>query len=208
MTDYPLTQDFNHVSEALALLTGQFSSDLATPDVRNLVRAMTQPVQDVENSLWDAINSQLIANTPTGQALNQLGDLIGEPRGGLNETQYLLWIQIAIRARKSGGRTEDLLAITALAVGTNQFTYTDWYPGDFDIYVPAMTTDAFAGPLDQALRIARPPGTYGNLDYWDTENYILPLWSCSDSVSSTGGQGLGDSVSGADMSVPISSLSI
>lgn len=208
MTAYALAQDFNHVSEALALLTGQWSSDLTASGTRNLVRAMTQPVQDVENALWDTINSQLIAKTPTGQALNQLGDLIGEPRGGLNDTQYLLWIQVAIRARKSGGRTEDLLAVTALAVGVNQFTYTDWYPGKFDIYVPALATDQFAGPLDQALRIARPPGTYGNLDYWDVPNYVLPLWSFSDQVSGTGGQGLGDSISGADMSVPISSLAI
>ncbi len=208
MTAYALKKDDAHVAEALALLTGQFSSDKRTPNVRNLVRVIANRTQDVEDVLWAVIESQLLAKNPTGQALNQLGDLVQEPRGLLNDTQYLLWIQVAIRARKSGGRTEDLLAIAQLALGLNAFTYADWYPCKFDLYAPAMVTQLFAEPLAQALKLARPPGVYGVLGWYDAPSFTLPLWSFADSVSGTGGAGWGDVISGVGDAVPISAIAL
>lgn len=208
MTAYPLAQDTAHVTEALALLTGQFSSDTRTPNVRNLARVGALRTQDIENVLWNVINSQLLAQSPTGQALNQLGDLIGEPRGALNDTQYLLWIQVAIRARSSGGRAEDLLAICELALGLNSVTYTDIPNARFDIYAPALVTNQYAEPLAEALTLARPLGVYGVLDWYDTPTFVLPLLSFADSVSHTGGAGFADAISGVGQAVPISAISL
>ena len=108
------TVDTNIVNEALGLLTGQFASDATTPNVRNLVRAKANRWQDIELTLWAVINStQLLLppseGGPTGQALDQLGALVGEPRGAFNDTQFQLFIRVIIAARKSGGRAEDLM---------------------------------------------------------------------------------------------------
>ncbi len=208
MTAYALAKDTDHVAEALALLTGQFASDQRTPNVRNLVRVIAARTQDAENVLWAVIESQLLAMNPTGKALDQIGDLIGEPRGLFNDVQYLLWIRIAIRARRSAGRLEDLLAICQLALGLNAFKYTDYYPGKFEIYAPAMATASFAAPLAQALRIARPPAVYGVLDWYDTPSFTLPLLSFSDAVSGTGGAGWGDAISGLGNAVMISAIGL
>ncbi len=197
--------DTNIVAEGLALLTGQFASDAVTPNIRNLVRARMALKQDLENTYWDVINSQLLANKPTGQALNQLGDLVGEPRGAFNDTQYLLFIKVIIAARKSGARTEDLMTVLALALGTGAFEVDEFYPGRDSALAPSMATDLYAQPLAQALHIARPPAIYSVLSYWDV-SYPLPVWSLSDSVSGTGGVGLGDSVSGTGFCDPISSI--
>jgi hypothetical protein len=201
---YP-TQDFNHVNEGLALLTGQFSSDLLTPNVRNLVRTLMRRTQSIENTLWDVIDSQLLALQPTGQALNQLGDLVGEPRGAFNDVQYRLFITVIIAARKSGARTEDLLTVLALALGTAAFDWDEFYPGRASALAPSVATDLYAQPLAQALHIARPPGVYTILSYWDV-TYPLPVWELSDSVSGTGGVGLGDSVSGTGFCDVMSSI--
>jgi hypothetical protein len=211
MTEYALKRDDSHVQEALALLTGQFSHDTQTPNIRNLVRILAARVQDVENTLWDVIESQLLVKGPTGQALNQLGDLVGEPRNGLGDSAYLLWILVAIRARRSGGRTEDLLAIGALALGLGQVSYTDYYPVRFEIYAPALPDMAWAIPLGQAMSIARPPGVYGVLDWYDQPTITrigLPVLTLSDSVSGLGGTGFGDSVSGVDECVCVSSIAL
>jgi hypothetical protein len=198
--------DNSHVQEGLALLTGQFTDPVNYPNIRNLLTTFLRRIQDVENVLWNVINSQLLANGPTGQALNQLGDLVGEPRGTLNDTQYLLFILVIIVARRSDGRMEDLNRICQAAVGKAAFTLTEFYPARVAIYTPSLATDLYAQPLDMALHLGRPPSVLASLDYWDVPNYVLPLWTPSDAVSNTGGQGLMDQVSGNFKSVPISTL--
>lgn len=196
MTAYALVKDTNHVAEALALLTGQFSSDLKTPNIRNLVRVMANRTQDVENTIWDVINSQLIALTPTGQALNQLGDLIGEPRGGFNDAQYLLWIKVAIRARSSAGRSEDAIQIAALGLGAGAATYTDYPPAAYAVLALNIFGD-YAAPLGQALSLARPLGVRGVLDWsnWPTsQNIVLTDSTSGDTVPTP--RGFADAISG------------
>jgi hypothetical protein len=198
--------DNSHVQEGLNLLTGAYSDQSATPNIRGLVTTLMRRVQTIENTLWDVIDSQLLAENPTGQALNQLGDLVGETRGAFSDTQYLLFIKVAIRARRSAGCTEDLLQVCALALGMNRFELTEFYPARVSIYTPGIATDLYAQPLAQALGLARPPGVFCEVTYWDTPNYTLPVWSLSDSVTNTGGVALADQVSGAFLSVTPSSV--
>jgi hypothetical protein len=205
------TQDFNHVAESLALLTGQFSSDLLTPNVRNLVRVKARRKQYLENLIWAVINSQLLSlppaqGGPSGQALNQLAALVGQVRGALTDVQLLLFIKVIIVARRSGGRSEDLNAVMQAALGRANFQMNDYYPGRVDLYAPGLATDEYAQPLAQALHLARPPAVYTLLSYWDTPSYVLPIFTLGDSVSGTGGTGFADSVSGSNPTVPISCL--
>jgi hypothetical protein len=166
MTAYPLAQDTNHVQESLALLTGQFASDQRTPNVRNMVRVRAGRTQDVENALWASINSQLLAKMPTGQALNQLGDVIGEARGTFNDVQYLLWILVAVRAHEANGLAEDAIQIAALALGPGVAKYLEWSPPGYEILALNIFGD-YAAPLAQALSLARPPGYPGLLEWSD-----------------------------------------
>jgi hypothetical protein len=203
--------DNNRVAEALSYLTGQFSSDLRTPNVRNLLRVKARRKQDLENTFWSVINSQLLAlppalGGPSGQALNQLGALVGEPRGNFNDVQFLLFIRVIVAARRSGGRTEDLNKIMAIALGLAAFQLNEYYPGRVDLFAAAIATDIYAQPLAQALRIARPPGVFVELTYWDAPNYVLPIFVLGDSVSNSGGTGFEDQVSLANPTVPVSSI--
>ena len=205
------TVDNSHVAEGLSYLTGQFSSDLRTPNVRNLVRVRMRRKQDLENTFWAVINSQLLSlppalGGPTGQALNQLGAIVGEPRGAFNDTQFALFIRVIIAARRSGGRAEDLLKIGQIAFGLNAFQYNEYLIGKVDYYAPAIATDLYAQPFGQALHLARPPAVYVCFSYYDAVLYTLPLFELGDSVSNSGGTGFQDQVSGAGPTVPISSI--
>ena len=202
--------DNAYVSEALALLTGQFSA-LNAPNLRNLLTASANQRQTLETTLWNVIDAQLLClagqpNGPSGQALNQLGDLVGLPRGAFNDTQYALFISVIVAARKSGGRSEDLLKVCQLALGLNAFSLNEYYPGRVDIYAAAIANDDYASPLSQALRLARPPAVFVEFTYYDAPSYHLPIFVLGDSVSGTGGSGFQDQVSGANPTVPVSSL--
>jgi hypothetical protein len=204
------TIDTNIVNEALGLLTGQFASDATTPNVRNLVRVKARRWQAIENVFWDVINStQLLLppdqGGPTGQALNQLGALVGEPRGAFNDMQYQLFIRVIIAARKSGGRAEDLMKVLQLALGLGAFSYNEYEVARVDVYAPSIATDLYAAPLAQALTLARPPGMFCELSYFDA-SYSQPIFVLGDSVSNSGGSGFQDQISGADPTLPISSL--
>ena len=204
------TQDFNHVQESLDLLTGQFASDATTPNVRNLVRAKANRWQDLELTLWAVINStQLLLppsqGGPTGQALDQLGALVGEPRGAFTDAEFLLFIKVIVRARRSGGRTEDMNAIMQIALGLGAFQLAEYNVARVDLYAPSMVTDEYAGPLAQALGLARPPGIYTLLSYYDV-SYSDPIFVLGDTVSGSGGSGFADQVSNTGLVLPISSI--
>jgi hypothetical protein len=204
------TVDTNIVNEALGLLTGQFASDATTPNVRNLVRAKANRWQDLENTLWAVINStQLLLppskGGPTGQALDQLGALVGEPRGAFNDTQFQLFIRVIIAARKSGGRAEDLMKVLQLALGLGAFGYNEYNVGRVDVYAPNIVTDLYAAPLAQALTLARPPGVFCEFSYYDA-TYSEPIFVLGDTVSGTGGSGFQDQESLSSPTLPISSL--
>src|SRR5579872_3186388 len=107
------TQDNSHVAEGLALLIGNYR-DPAKPDVQALLAVYLRRVQELETVLWSVFDSQMLATPPTGNALDQLGDLVRQARGTFTDTEYLVFIKTIIRARRSGGHLEDTIAIMAL----------------------------------------------------------------------------------------------
>lgn len=187
------TVDNAHVAEALALLTGQFASDVQAPNVRNLVRVGAKRTQDAEGMLWSVINSQLLALGPTGQALDQIADLVGTSRGGFNDVQLLLFVRVTIRARKNSGLSEDAIQIAALALGHGAASYSDFAPAAYLLVAINIFAD-YAAPLAQALHLARPPGVRGVLEWsdWDPgQNIIL-----ASTTPPASGVGFADSLTG------------
>lgn len=202
----PLVKNANHVTEALALFSGQFTSDLNTPNLRNYLRACVNRDQDLENTLASIISSQIL-NNASGQALNQIGDLIGAPRGSFTDTQYLLFIRVAIRARRNSGRSEDALQVAALALKTSNATYIDYAPAAYEIQSFRIEQD-YIDPLGDALSFARPLGVRGVYKWSDQalSNYFLPADSVNRGL--TPGTGLGDSISGLGDAILVGSTKL
>lgn len=187
---YP-TQDTAHVAEGLNYLIGIYRDK---PGTRGLLTAFLNRIQDIENMLWSVIECHLLTTPPSGIQLDEIGDLLGEPRGGFTDAQYLPFIQVAIAVRRSGGRSEELIGIMDLVLtGSN---YQDFFPAAFEIWALNMPTDAYAVPLGIALRKARAAGVGGvfNWSNWSTATQFY----LGDSVVPTLGSGLKDSVSSAN----------
>lgn len=182
------TRDDDHVGEGLAFLTGRFRDKVT---LRAFLTAGLRQIQLSEDMMWDVIAAGDLSTPPTGQALDQIADMVGAKRGSFNDAQLLVFTKVFIAARKSGGRAEDLIQLLALVV--SGFTYTDWYPAAFQIFAPNIPA-AYAAPLAIALNIARPPAVYGTFGYtnWPMSETLY----FGDSTGSMVGQGFADSVSG------------
>lgn len=190
------TQDRNHVVEGLNLLIGQYRG---LPNIAGMLTAFLNRIQDIEDTLWDVIRSQLLTTPPTGQALYQIADLVQAPKGDFNDAELLIFVLVWIQAHKSGGRPEDLLTVLRLVLPTPN--YQEFYPAAFEIWslnVPPQngaTPPEIVSALSQALRIAKPAGVDG-VFVWSDWSVPTTFWF-KDSTGSDPGSGLQDSVSEA-----------
>jgi hypothetical protein len=180
------TVDNAHVTEGLAMRIGQYLSD---PQLEALLTAFLKRIQDAETMLWAVINStqwtqrgppaagtaQGQASGPPDQALLQIADLIGCPAGTLTTWELQFLVGIWLLARKSKGRTEDLLGILRAAFGTGNFNYREVYPLGYEVVVWSAPDLSLIPPLVQALTIARPPAVTATVDVggWPGATFFL-----------------------------------
>lgn len=183
------SQNTSVVSKGLALLTSMYRTK---PNIVALLTAMLQQVQDLENAVWATLESMLLASPPTGPALDQIGDLVKCPRSGFSDAQYLIFVIMTIRARRSGGRSEDIIQVVALAIlGA---TFAEFYPAAFFVSTLNMSA-TWAAPIGVGIRTARDPGVRGVYVWSSWPN--SGLFYLGDSVGPVAGSGLQDHVSGS-----------
>lgn len=152
------TLDTAHVKEGQALLTDHYRSKLNIP---NLLKCHLLSVQEIEGVFWDIINKFQLPNA-TGDQLDKLGDLVGEPRGGRNDTDYRYAIRLRIRVHRSEGKAEDVLQITSLLV-LEAFQYLEFPLASFLLEIWNLPIDIQT--FLSFLRSTRPVGVYGLLHF-------------------------------------------
>lgn len=91
--------------------------------VEKLIVAYVGPSQDIENVLQQLLLDRAVS-TAQGVQLDQLGFIVGQPRLGLVDDDYRRYIRARIITNRSGGITENLIAIMALIIDDPSATYT------------------------------------------------------------------------------------
>jgi hypothetical protein len=102
----------DHVGDALARLAGQFAG---ATRLRGLVTALATETQALEDAAWQVFAATLAA--ATDDALDQVGAVLGMPRGVLADDDYRAVLRATARARRSSGTLPDILATAALLFG-------------------------------------------------------------------------------------------
>lgn len=139
--------------------------DATTPGVREEVQTNAAEVQQVEDALWTIIdNTALDSPTTLGVNLDRIGKLIGQPRGGLSDDDYLLWLKARILVNRSSGSIDDILTIFMLINPAAVPLFVEQYPAAFALKVNGISVLA---PSIQAaiLKVARKAGVRGVLEY-------------------------------------------
>lgn len=130
---------------------------------------------------WDLINA-------TGETLNQIGRLVGQPRMALVDDDYRRYIAARIVANKSTGRIEDLVLITKLVLDEETATIFVQNQGAAAVLITILdvaVTEELANIIIEFLRLpgaaggvrvllqtsAEDPATWmrWDVDNWDTK---------------------------------------
>lgn len=136
-----LTISTEHVETALSRILYQFKEK---PKFEAFITAFVQQFQDIEDVIGQLLTDRQI-DTATGENLNVLGRIVGQPREGRTDADYRLWIKARIQINKSSGTTEEIYNVLKLITGftdAGNFEMTeDAYPAYFSLTVyPALGT--------------------------------------------------------------------
>lgn len=100
----------DHVTAALNRLPAQFNTK---PKIRAMLTAFANPAVTIENALFQLLTQRAI-DTSEGVQLDAIGEIVGQPRAGLIDNQYRLYLRARIATNKSRGTVEDLIRIATL----------------------------------------------------------------------------------------------
>lgn len=147
-----LVQETDHVGVALDKLLHQFKNAV---QLNEFFTAILAPVQTVENDLW-ALYTERWPDVAVGQQLDNLGAIVGQPRRGLNDADYRLWIQARILINRADGTGDDTLKLLQLIIPDAEHDIRDQYPA-------AYIVEAFGSAVDnetvfELLRLIKPAG--------------------------------------------------
>lgn len=103
-------KETQHVKKARALLIEQYKG---RPIIQGFLDSYIKRIQDLEDALWDIINSRRL-DLAVGLQLDVLGLLVGELRLGRTDEEYRPSIRIRIRVNRSRGRIVDVIDVAKL----------------------------------------------------------------------------------------------
>jgi hypothetical protein len=155
----PLDHITDHAERAIARLPAQFR----LPRIESFVRALCSEVQVLEDVFWDLYTLRRI-DVAVGAQLDTLGRIVGQLRGGLDDTSYRVRIRVRIILNKASGTPNDVLRIFALLVGAQVRVLREEFPAAFTLRI----VEALPIPVDDAaaiLQAAKPVGVRALLEW-------------------------------------------
>lgn len=166
----------DHVHAGLSLLLQQYKE---LPRMEGWATSYLNRVQELEDAIWSVIVGRLIDDA-IGVQLDALGRLVGQRRDGVADEPFRMRIRARIRANRSNGHPDDIIAVALLASGVSldQLTYTDLYPASFRVELFSVTDATLAPVLTELITLAKPVGVGAAVAfsaYPDSETFAFAL---------------------------------
>lgn len=152
-------QNNDRVGTAIALLIDALKDKT---NFTRLVESYVAECQELESVWFDLLELRNIEDGQ-GAQLDMIGERIGQPRLGYDDTTYKIWLRARVLINKGSGTVEELYALFSVLL-TNGLKYTPYYPASFIFDVDgALSIDAVT--LATVLRSVTPAGVTGTLRY-------------------------------------------
>jgi hypothetical protein len=182
------------VTRAKSRVLGQYQ---AATRFNALVGEVGLAFQELEDALWGLVGATAI-DTATGIWLDRIGVIVNEGRGGASDASYRGFLRARIRANRSNGTVEDVLAVL--------YVWDDNYPAYMQQFFPASFELTQSGgslaPSDvpRVLRLvksARAAGVGVMFIYQTVDDASAFTFSTSAALESSSTTGFGDSTTPA-----------
>lgn len=119
-----LTPITTHVQDAIDRLFQQFKG---VASIEALVSAFTMDIQVLEDSFDDLVTERFL-EVAAGVQLDLLGDIVGQPRGVLDDVAYRLRIKVRIIQNLSEGEPERVIQVYKFLLNATTVFYGEIYP--------------------------------------------------------------------------------
>lgn len=152
---------FDHIERALDnLVTPLFDK----PVITAIVKAVASEVQELEDAAWSCIAERLL-DTASGVQLDQWGEVLGEPRLGLNDIEYRAFLAARILSNLSEGEPDRLARILSILVGGAAARYVPHYPAGmmFEYVTDEPTSEKRRARINAQMEAVAPAGV--EVDY-------------------------------------------
>lgn len=133
------------------------------PNFLALLAAPLTQVQDLETAFQQLNHLRALPSASGGQ-LDVVGQILTQPRNGLDDATYKKFLLARVRLNRSSGTINQILEIFTL-ITTGGVSLTEWAPAAFDLLLTGPITSAAAVTYLTILRQARAAGVGGAL-HW------------------------------------------
>lgn len=140
---WPLQQITDHNEVALSRYTYQYTE---AGTLQALTTLWAERMQALEDAAWSVLTERWIAPA-AGVQLDELGDIVGEPRLGRTDETYRDALEVRISINRSGGEPERIIEFLTRIAGANQVLYQEVYPAKIELFVGGDVS------LEQAQRV-------------------------------------------------------
>jgi len=180
----------DHEEQAKALFIDQYKDK---PRLAALLSSYITQIQSAEDILWGVI-LQRDVDTATGDQLDKLGRLVGQPRRGLDDDTYRVAIKARIRANGSLGHPNDIIETAQLALSMTSpsaLIFYELYPASWIVdAIDPVTIDARY--VADVLRSASPAGVGGHLHFSEDDEDDTFCFADADVEQASTDRGFGD----------------
>lgn len=121
----------DHGDKAVDRLTGQYQDAVK---LKNIVRLHAESMQDIEDVLYDFMNSHWL-ETAEGVQLDKIGLIVGEPRLSRNDEDYINAILLRINLNRTGGQPEKIYDLFRNLFRPDVILYREVYPASIEIFI-------------------------------------------------------------------------
>lgn len=156
----------DHALSGLELLLEQYKRK---PRIAALIASELTQIQALEDAAWDVLIKRLI-DYAVDEQLVVLGRIVGQdPIEGENDELFRLRIRTRIRANRSLGTSNDVIAVALLALEgfATEWTYEERYPASFIVDIIDTVSAQTAQLTAEFLRLAKAPGVGFSVHYSD-----------------------------------------
>jgi hypothetical protein len=106
----------DHRTAAVKRLPRQFQDK---PNIEALLKILVAPAQDLEDTFWTLAYERTLAKAlelGLDSIIDLIGEIVGQPRDGRSNEDYVRFINARITASRSHGLTESVIKVTRLII--------------------------------------------------------------------------------------------
>jgi hypothetical protein len=119
------------------------------------------------------LETERTIDSGVGAQLDNLGKILGQPRGTFDDATYRIWLHARILINRSSGAPEQLISLLSLLSGA-PIHYREEFPAGFTLLIDADAFDeATARAASQAVLQARAAGVSGRVLWYPVYRNVL-----------------------------------